>query len=52
VPYRIVTTRDYAPVDEPEERYAQIKQRRMEEITAERVVAACEELLARTELPK
>jgi len=44
-PYRIVTVDDYVPRDDPEERYAQIKQRKMDEIKVERVVAACDEVL-------
>jgi heptosyltransferase-3 len=51
-PYRIVTGKDYVALGDTEERYARIKQRRMEEITAERVVAACDDLLAKTGLAR
>ena len=48
VPYRIVTSHGYAPVEDPVERYAQVKKRTMDEITADDVVAACGELLKET----
>ena len=44
-PYRIVTSRGYAPVDDVIERYAQVKKRAMNEIESADVIAACDELL-------
>jgi len=48
VPYRIVTSPGYEPPADPEERYALVKKRRMEEIQPRQVIAACEELLKET----
>jgi heptosyltransferase III len=48
VPYRIVTTPGYKPVDEVKERYARVKKRTMAEIQPRQVIAACEALLAET----
>jgi len=45
-PYRIVTSHGYKPVADPVERYAQIKQRSMNEIEGRDVLAAVEELLS------
>ena len=45
VPYRIVTSHGYVPVDDPVERLARIKKRTMDEISVADVVAACAELL-------
>ncbi len=45
VPYRIVTSPGYVPVEVPVERYARVKKRSMKEIEAREVVAACDELL-------
>jgi len=45
VPYRIVTSPGYVPVADAVERYAQVKQRTMEEILAPDVIRACGELL-------
>ena len=44
-PYRIVTSPGYMPVADVVERYALVKQRKMSEIQARDVVAACDELL-------
>ena len=53
VPYRIVTSRGFVPPDDPAQRDARIRQRRMDEIDPRDVVAACEELSreTRTESP-
>jgi len=51
VPYRIVTTPGYAPVEDAQERYARVKKRKMEEIRAVDVIAACDELLGPTAQP-
>ncbi len=48
VPYRIVTSPGYEPPADPEERYALVKKRTMEEIQPRQVIAACEELLGET----
>jgi heptosyltransferase III len=45
-PYRIVTSRDYVPVDDPAERHKLARKRTMDEIKVEDVIAACDELLA------
>jgi len=47
-PYRIVTTPGYAPVDDRLDRIALAKKRRMNEIEASDVVAACDALLKET----
>ena len=51
VPYRIVTSQGYVPVQNTVERYARVKKRTMNEIEARDVVAACEELLSETGRP-
>jgi len=48
VPFRIVTSHGYAPVDDPVQRYAQVKKRTMNEIEVGDVVKACDALLAET----
>ena len=48
VPYRIVTSPGYEPPSDPEQRYALVKRRKMEEIQPRQVIAACEELLKET----
>ena len=50
-PYRIVTSRGYAPAGDVAERYARVKKRMMDEIEARDVVAACEALLNETRMP-
>jgi len=45
VPYRIVTTPGYQPVEDVRQRYAQVKKRTMAEIQPRQVIAACDELL-------
>jgi len=50
VPYRIVTTRGYVPVENTVERYAAVKKRTMNEIDAGDVIKACDELLAETDV--
>ncbi len=45
VPYRIVTTPGYKPVEDVRQRYAQVKKRTMDEIQPRQVIAACDELL-------
>ena len=45
VPYRIVTSPGYRPVTEAKERYAQVKQRTMDQIRAADVIWACDEIL-------
>ncbi len=51
VPYRIVTSHGYVPVDDVKERYALVKKRTMEQIEVRDVVAACEELLLEGQPP-
>jgi heptosyltransferase-3 len=48
VPYRIVTSPGYVPVDDPVERHERMRKRTMDGIQARDVVAACDELLAKT----
>ena len=48
VPYRIVTSHGYVPPMDIAERYVRIKQRKMEEIAAQDVIAACDELRKET----
>ena len=45
VPYRIVTSPGYQPIEDIKQRYARVKKRTMEEIQARQVIAACEALL-------
>jgi len=45
VPYRIVTSHGYTPVNDVKERYARVKKRTMEEIQVAEVVTACGELM-------
>jgi ADP-heptose:LPS heptosyltransferase len=46
VPYRIVTSRGYVPPADTARRYEQIKQRSMNDIHPDDVLAACDELTA------
>ena len=48
VPYRIVTSPGYVPVEDPAERHALARKRTMDQIRAEDVVAACDDLLAQS----
>jgi heptosyltransferase III len=50
-PYRIVTSHGYVPVADLVERHARVKKRTMNEIEARDVVAACEALLNKTDMP-
>lgn len=45
VPYKIVTTPGYVPVDDQKQRYMRVKRRTMEEIQARDVIVAAEKLL-------
>jgi heptosyltransferase III len=48
VPYRIVTSHGYVPVDDLAERHDLARKRTMNEIKAEDVITACDKLLAET----
>ena len=45
VPYRIVTSHGYVPVENTEKRYGLVKKRTMAEIEVRDVVAACDEMI-------
>ncbi len=45
VPYRIVTSEGYLAAQNPVERYAQVKQRSMDQIQSRDVIASCDSLL-------
>lgn len=52
VPYRIVTSPDYVPVDDPLERLERMRKRTMDKIQTRDVLVACDDLLAKTNLAR